>query len=59
MLQKILFKINAVILNFLFIKEILKKKCTQQFSTLIIIINIFEHQIHILEYFMKDHVTLE
>ena len=45
MLQKILFQINAVLLNFLFIKESWEIKCVTDstkklFSTLIIIINV-------------------
>ncbi len=54
---KNLFQINAVLLNFLFIKESWKKS----------VFNIdnnnnkcfFQHQISILEWFLKDHVTLK
>ncbi len=49
------FQINAVLLNFLFIKETWKKFYSVVFN--IIIINIFEQQIRILEWFLKDHVT--
>ncbi len=52
MLQIFLFQINAVLLNFLFIKE---KKHLAVFN--IIIINIFEQQIKILEWFLKDCVN--
>ncbi len=50
-----IFKINYVLLNFLFIKECWEKI----FSTLFtfIITKLLEHQIIIFEGFLKDHVT--
>ncbi len=58
MLQKFL-PINAVLLNFLFIKEFQKKGISfhKNIKEHKIIIMFLEQQIIILEWFLKEHVT--